>query len=42
MNLLHRFAFLLLFSFLLPVSIATAQPVVDSETKPFICTWSGK
>ena len=42
MNLSHQFAFVLLFSFLLPVSIATAQPVVDAETKPFIGTWSGK
>ena len=42
MNLPRRVAFLLLFSFLLPVSIATAQPVVDAETKPFIGTWSGK
>ena len=42
MNTSRRFASLLLFSFLLPTAIATAQPVVDAETKPFIGTWSGK
>ena len=42
MNTSRLFAFLLLLSFLLPVPIATAQPAVDVEAKPFIGTWGGK
>jgi hypothetical protein len=42
MNTSRRVVFMLLFSFLLPTAVATAQPAVDAETKPFIGTWSGK
>jgi len=42
MNTSRRVTFLLLCSFLMTAAIATAQPVVDAETKPFIGTWSGK
>ena len=42
MNTSLRVAFLLLCSFLMPSTIASAQPAVDAEAKPFIGTWSGK
>jgi hypothetical protein len=42
MNTSLRVAFLLLCSFFMPSAIASAQPAVDAEAKPFIGTWSGK